>query len=165
MDSPLAQSLQRSRSRVGRNVTIAIRAERIIARRRLAVMRSQTGMMAFAGLIAGIGVIMLNVGAFFWIATSLGNAAAGAVVAVANFGLAAILAVLAGRMSVEKEIEPVVEVRDLAVEDIEAELADTLSEVSDLANSLRRMARDPLGSAVPGLLAPLLSILLKSLKK
>ncbi|WP_068113338.1 hypothetical protein [Tropicimonas marinistellae] len=165
MTSEITRGLHRSGNRIGRNVTIAMRAERIIARRRLAVLRSQSGLMAFAALIAGIGVVMLNLGAFFWIADSLGNAAAGCVIALANFVIAALLAMQAARMSVEKELEPVIEVRDLAVEDIEAEVAGVLSEAGELAENVRRIARDPFGATLPSLLAPLLSVLLKSLRK
>ncbi|PRY26157.1 hypothetical protein CLV78_101251 [Aliiruegeria haliotis] len=161
----MGKNLSRARTRVARNLSVAMRAERVITRRRMAVLRSQTTLVAFAGLIAGIGVVMVNVGAFYWIAASLGKAAAGGIVALVNFGLAGVLALIAGRMSAEAELEPVIEVRDLAVEDIEAEVSDALSEVGEMADTLRRMARDPVGSAMPNLLAPLLSILLKSLRK
>ncbi len=165
MSRSLTRDIERAGSRVGRNVSIALRAERIIARRRIAVMRTQTGMMAFAGLVAGIGVIMLNVALFFWLATTYGNALAAGIVAVANFVLAVLVAWAAAKKSAETELEPVIEVRDLAVEDIEAEVGDALSEARDLADNVRRMARDPFGTAGVGLIGPALSLLAKTLKK
>ena len=159
------RDLERSSSRIGRNAHIALRAERVIARRRLAVFRAQTGLMAFAGIVAATGFVMVNVGAFYWVAEGYGRAMAGGILAVVNFGIAAILAILASRMSAEQELEPVVEVRDLAMEDIESELADGLTEAKYVAANVRQMASDPLGSALPSLLAPLISILVKSLKK
>lgn len=165
MSRSLSRDIQRSGNRISRNITIAMRAERVIARRRFAVIRTQTGMMAFAGLVAGIGVIMLNVAVFFWLAASYGNPTAAAVVAVANFLIAAMVGAAAARMNVEKELEPVIEVRDLAVEDIEAEAGEALAEARDLAENVRRMARDPFGSTGAGLLGPALSILLKTLKQ
>ena len=165
MSRNLVRDIERSGNRIGRNAHIALRAERVIARRRLAVIRRQTGFVAFAGIVAGIGVVMVNVAIFFWLSESMGKAGAGAVLAVANFGLAAILAIAASRMSAEPELEPVIELRDLAMEDIEAELADGLAEARVLAENVRRIAADPLGTAGPALLGPILSVLIKSLKK
>ncbi|MEM8630651.1 MAG: hypothetical protein AAGF74_05395 [Pseudomonadota bacterium] len=152
-------------SRISRNLNIAWRAERMIARRRLAVVRTQTGLMAFSGLVAGIGVIMLNVGIFFWLASHYGNANAGLILAAGNFALAVVLAVFAARMSAERELEPVAEVRDMAVEDLEAEISQVVSEVRDLSDNVRRIARDPLGTAGSSLIGPALVALLKSLNK
>ncbi len=165
MSRSLSRDIQRSGNRIGRNINIALRAERVIARRRMAVIRSQTGLLAFAGLVAGIGVIMLNVAVFFWLANNYGNAPAAGIVAAANFAIAVLLGVLASRMSAEKELEPVLEVRDLAMEDIEGEVGDALAEAKDLADNVRRMAKDPFGSAGVSLIGPALSILAKTLKK
>lgn len=165
MSQNLLRNLERSGSRIGRNAHIALRAERVIARRRLAVIRTQTSLMAFAGVVAGIGVLMVNVGLFFWLAESYGKAAAGGLLALLNLGLAAVLALVASRMSAEQELEPVIEVRDLAMEDIEAEVADGLGEAKHLAENVRRIASDPFGAAGSSLLGPILSILMKSLKK
>ena len=76
-----------------------------------------------------------------------------------------VLMSIAGRMSVEAELEPVTEVRDLALEDIEAEVGDAMTELRDVADGVKRMARDPFGTAGQYLAGPLLSILLKALKK
>jgi hypothetical protein len=46
-------------SRISRNISIILRSERLIAQRRMAVLRRQTGMMAAAGIAAGVGLIML----------------------------------------------------------------------------------------------------------
>ena len=168
MNRPLSEKIdtfERRKSRIARNASVAFRAERMIARRRMSVVRSQTGLMAFAGLVTGIGLIMLNVAAFFWLASSVGNSAAALIVALVNFVLAVVLAIIAGRMSADAELAPATEVRDMALAEIETELSDTLDEVRDTANELRAMARDPLGSLTPALMGPLISILLKTLKK
>lgn len=163
--SNLTRSIERSGNRISRNAHIALRAERVIARRRLAVFRTQTGLMAFAALVAGIGIVMINVGLFFWMAETYGNAAAGGLLALANFVLAAVLASVAAKMTAEPELEPVIEVRDLAIEDIEAEIDDGLKEVKHLADNVSRIAKDPFGAASTNLLGPLLSILVNTLKK
>ncbi|MEM7074654.1 MAG: hypothetical protein AAGA28_04675 [Pseudomonadota bacterium] len=165
MSRHLVRDLEHSGSRISRNAHIALRAERIIARRRLAVIRSQTGLLAFAGALAGIGVLMANVGAFFWLAEGVGYASAGGILAAVNVGLAALLGLVASRMSADRDLEPVVELRDMAMEEIEAEVAEGVAEVRYLANNLRRIAADPFGAALPSLLGPVLTALVKSLRK
>ena len=165
MSRNIGNEIRRSTGRIGRNVTIALRAERVIARRRLAIMRTQTGLMAFAGLIGGIGIVMISVAAFFWFAESYGNASAGLIVAVIDFAIAIVLVAIANRMTAEPELEPVIEVRDLALEDIEAEIEQAVTEVGEIADGIRQMTRDPLGVAGQHLLGPVLSILLKTLRK
>lgn len=164
MSQSLARSLDKSRSRIIRNVNMALRAERIMSRRRFAMLRSQTGYLAFAGLVGGIGLVMLNVGGFFWLAQSTGNAAAALIVAAANFLLAILLAFHASRLNIEGELEPVREVRDLAIEEIEAEVEEALGELTDVAENVRKMAKDPFGSAVQSVLPQLIAILAKSKK-
>ena len=51
-------------SRISRNISIILRSERLIAQRRMAVLRRQTGMMAAAGIAAGLGLVMLNGAAY-----------------------------------------------------------------------------------------------------
>lgn len=151
--------------RVTRNLTIVWRAERLIAQRRFAVIRKQTAAVAFAGMIAVFGLAMLDVAAFFALRPSLGAPLAALVVALANFVLAGLLAHWASGLSAENEIAPVAEVRDIALEDLEAEAEDLASEVRRAADDVRRVARDPLGAFAPGLVSPLLSAVLKALKK
>jgi hypothetical protein len=165
MSRSIGKDVRRTSGRIGRNINIALRAERVIASRRLAVMRTQTGMMAFAGLIAGIGTVMISVALFFWLAERYGNATAGLIVAAIDFLAAGVLVAVASRMSAERDLEPVIEVRDLALEDIEAEVEDALVEVGEIAEGLRQVTRDPLGAIGQGLLGPILTVLLKSIRK
>jgi hypothetical protein len=56
-------------NRISRNISIALRSERLIVQRKMEVIRTQTGLMAAAGLVAGIGLIMINVAAYFALTT------------------------------------------------------------------------------------------------
>ncbi len=165
MSLRLGRDIKHAGNRISRNAHIALRAEGLIARRRLSVMRTQTGLMLAAGLVAGIGLVMLNVAAFYWLSAAYGNGAAAAIVSGVNFLLALVLAVGAARINVEKELEPAIEVRDLAIEDIKAEIGDAVAEVQDVAENVRKLARAPLGAAGSGLLAALLSLLANVAKK
>lgn len=152
-------------NRISRNLSIIYRTERLIARRQMAVLRQQTGMMLFAGLMTGIGIIMLNVAAFYALSTTIAAHYAALIVALANLGLAAAVAAIATRMQADKELEPATEVRDLAIAELEADLEQIADEARELTRNVGRMARDPLGTALPALLGPLLTLLLKNSKK
>jgi hypothetical protein len=51
------------------------------------------------------------------------------------------------------------------MEDREGEVNEAILEVKTVSQSLRKMAKDPLGIIAPGVLVTLASLLLKNLKK
>jgi hypothetical protein len=57
---------------------------------------------------------------------------------------------MAGKVGAEEQIARVAEVRDIAVEDLDAELQDAADKVRILSQSLRKMAHDPFGALAPG---------------
>ncbi|WP_372573921.1 phage holin family protein [Ruegeria jejuensis] len=152
-------------SRITRNLSIIYRTERLITRRQMAVFQQQTGLMLFAALITGIGIIMLNVAAYQALSTVMESYLAAVVVALANLVLAAILVSVASRMSAEKDVGPAIEMRDLAIAELESDLEEAVDEVRGISRQVTQIARDPLGSALPAIIGPLLSLLLKSAKK
>lgn len=152
-------------SRISRNANVIFRAERLIAQRRMAVLRRQTGMMAAAGIAGGVGLIMLNVAAFFALSEVLSQALSALIVAAVNLGLAAAVASAAGKVNADEEIARVAEVRDIAVEDLEVELQDAAAEVRVLSQAVRKMAHDPFGAMAPGVMGALASAVIKNLRK
>lgn len=152
-------------NRISRNITIILRAERLITRRRFAVLISQTGLLAFAVLVAVLSLVMLNVAAFLSLQENMAPQNAALLVSMVDGILAITTILVASRMTADKELEPVVELRDLAIEDLEAELQDVVTEARDLSANVRRMASDPFGSMIPSLIGPLLSLLARSDKK
>lgn len=152
-------------NRISRNLTILFRTERLIARRQMAVLRRQTGLVAFAGLIAGIAVIMLNVSIFYALSTVMAAHFAALIVAAGNAAVALALVAIANRINADAELEPAIEVRDMALTEIEQDLNDVAEEARELTKNVSRIARDPLGTALPALVGPLLTLLLKSPKK
>lgn len=151
-------------NRISRNISIILRSERLIAQRHFAVLRRQTGLMATAGIAAGVGLVMLNVSAFLALSFHLSQPTAALIVALANLILAAILVVTANKTSAAEETAAVAEVRDMALEDIEAEVRLAAEEAQEAANALKKMARDPLGSIAPGLAGSVAKAVLKNLK-
>jgi len=143
-----------------RNLTIIYRTERLIARRSLAVFQTQITLGVLAGVAALIGLVLLNVSLFFVLQALMSPAGAAAILSALNIALAGLIAITANRMSVEREIAPAVEVRDMAIEDLERDIEDASQEIRDIANGLKGLGRDPLGS-LSTLLIPLIGALLK----
>lgn len=152
-------------NRIGRNISIALRAERLIAQRKMEVIRTQTGLIAAAGLVAGIGLIMLNVAAYHALETQLSPQAAALIVALANFVLAVLLGIYAGRINAGADVQGATEVRDMAVEDLEAEIENATREAQQIVSDVRQLVKNPLGSALPGVVGPLAKALMKSARK
>ena len=152
-------------NRINRNISIIVRSERMIAQRRFSVLRRQTGFMAAAGIVAGIGLIMLNIAAYFTLAEKVSPANAALIVSVTNLGVAAFLIYFANGMNADREVEGVAELRDMAIEDLEADVSEAAAEVKAVAQSVRNMARDPFGAIAPGIMGTIANIAIKSLKK
>lgn len=145
-------------SRISRNISIILRAERLIAQRHVAVAARRTGFYAAAGLAVGLAVIMLNVAGFFWLSASLSKPLAALIMAGANLLLALILALMANTQSAQADTTAAVELRDMALQDIETEFKDTLS---DARNTVSGIRRDPLGALSPEIISAVLGALVK----
>ena len=151
---------------ISRNVAILIRAERLIAQRRVASLRRMVWFMIPVAVLAFIGCVALAVAGYLYLETQIGAPLAALTVGLAALAAAGAVFLAAGRMSsIDAEIASISEVRDLAMEDLEAELGAATDEVRDLARSVRKITRNPLGAALPGIVVPLLTLLTKQLKK
>ncbi|WP_299351798.1 phage holin family protein [uncultured Shimia sp.] len=151
-------------NRISRNISIVLRAERLIAQRHLAVLRRQTGLMAAAGIAAGVGLIMLNVSAYLALSQTMPQPSAALIVALVNMALAVLLVSLANKSNVEQETAPVTEVRDMALEDIEAEMRGFAGEAKATAEAVKKMASDPFGAIAPGVAGTVAKAVIKNLK-
>jgi hypothetical protein len=151
-------------NRISRNITIIIKAERLIAQRRLAAFVRQTGFMAAAGIAAAIGLVLLNVAAYIALSQSIEPALAALLVATGNFFVAILLMLMAKKSNGDSEIAAVSEVRDIAMDDLELELNAAGEELKVTAEYLRSIAKDPLGTLAPGLVGALAGALLKQFK-
>ncbi|MES0825095.1 hypothetical protein [Ruegeria sp. SCP11] len=149
-------------SRISRNISIVLRAERLIAQRHVAIAARRTGFYAAAGLAVGLAVIMLNVAGFFWLSASLSKPLAALIMAGANLLLAVILALLANTQDAQVDTTAAVELRDMALQDIETEVKDTLTEARNTVTGIRR---DPLGTLSPDIISAILGVLIKYAKR
>ncbi|RYH11665.1 phage holin family protein [Tropicimonas sp. IMCC6043] len=147
-------------NRISRNISFILRAERMIAKRRMAVVTRKAGFVGAAVVLGAAGLVFLNVAAYLALAERMDPALAALLLAAGDLILALILVLVAGRMSAEADIAPVREMRDMAVADLESEVEVAAAEVAAIADSLKTAARHPLAAGV-GLIGPLLTILLK----
>ena len=81
------------------------RTDRIIAEIRMRHMLVGLGLRAFAALIAGFGLLMLELSAYFALVQIWSAISAAAILGVVNFVIAAVLFVVAGRPPSGRELE------------------------------------------------------------
>ncbi|TCL09577.1 hypothetical protein BXY66_1630 [Shimia isoporae] len=152
-------------NRIARNISIILRSERLIAQRHMAVFRRQGGMVAAALIAAGVGLVMFNVAGFFALSEAMSPASAALIVALVNMALAIVLLVGASKATVGEEVNAVSEVRDMALEDLEAEVRSAADEAKAATDALKNMAKNPLGAITPSLASAIAKALVKTSKK
>lgn len=153
-----------------RNLRIIWRAELLIVEAKLHVALKRAGLVAFAGLICVFGLGMLNLSAFFVLEQSWGPVYAALGVGTADLILAIVVLLWSSRLSTGPELDLAREVRDSGIQELEkraAHLQEDVEAVRDelaaLRTSLTSFARNPVEGIGASLLAPLLTMLIKSL--
>jgi Putative Actinobacterial Holin-X, holin superfamily III len=141
-----------------KNLRVLWRADRIIADIRTRHMLVGLGLRAFAALIAGFGLLMLELSAYFALVQIWSAILAAALLGVVNFVIAAVLFVIAGRPPAGRELELANEIHGSAIDALQIEARAMQSQFSG-------MVHHPLNSALPMLLVPLITIIARSLKK
>lgn len=134
------------------------RTDRIIADIRMRHMLIGLGLRAFAALIAAFGLLMLELSAYFALVQIWSAISAAAILGAVNFAIAAILFLIAGRPPSGRELELASEIHGSAVEGLQFEARALQSQVSGAIHN-------PLNSVLPLLIVPLITIIIKSLKK
>ncbi|MDI1267344.1 MAG: phage holin family protein [bacterium] len=144
--------------KIVKNLRALWRTDRIIAEIRMRHMLVGLGMRAFAALIAAFGLLMLELAAYFALVQVLSAIYAAVILGAVNFAIAAVLLVIAGRSPSGHELELANEIHGSAIEALQNEARTAQAQFSG-------MVHHPLNSALPLLLVPLISIIVKSLKK
>ena len=134
------------------------RTDRIIADIRMRHMLIGLGLRAFAALIAAFGLLMLELSAYFALVQIWSAISAAAILGAVNFAIAAILFLIAGRPPSGRELELANEIHGSAVDALQLEARALQSQVSGAIHN-------PLNSILPMLIVPLITIIIKSLKK
>jgi hypothetical protein len=155
-----------------RHLRILWRADSIIADIYFRLLVTRSGLMSFAGLIAVFGLLMLNVAGYLALEQVWGRVWAAVAMSLSDFIVSLLLIVIAARSKPGRELDLALEVRGIALRGLEdeaaavqAELVALRDEFRDAKANLARFVKHPLDTALPALIGPLGSIVLKSLKK
>lgn len=147
--------------RVFRHLRILWRVEATIAEARLHVTVRRSVLYAVAGLIAVFGLGMLNVAVFFAFAATWGPMWAAIFAAGGDFILALAVACLAFGTRPGAQVTNALELRQAALDGIDAEFAG----LQDPLSWLGRAARNPIDKALPAVMVPLLTAIIRTLRK
>jgi hypothetical protein len=146
-----------STENVVKNLRVLWRTDRIIADIRMRHLLVSLGLRAFAALIAAFGLLMLELSAYFALVQIWSATSAAAILGALNFGIAAILFAIAARPPTERELELANEIHGSSIDALQLEARALQSQPSG-------MIHHPLNGILPLLIAPLITIIIKSLK-
>ena len=141
-----------------KHLRILWRTDRIIADIRMRHLLIGFGLRALAALIAAFGLLMLELSAYFALVQICSAISAAAILGAVNFAIAAILFAVAAKPPAGRELALATEIHGSAVDALQIEARAVQAQFSG-------MVHHPLNSALPLLLAPLITIIVKSLKK
>lgn len=141
-----------------KHLRVLWRTDRIIADLRMRHLLVGLGLRAFAALIAAFGLLMLELSAYFGLVQVWSAISAAAILGAVNFAIAAVLFVIAARPPAGRELELATEIHGSAADALQLEARALQSEVSG-------MIHHPLNGVLPLLIVPLITIIIRSLKK
>jgi hypothetical protein len=143
---------------VVKHLRVLWRTDRIIADIRLRHLLVSLGVRAFAALIAGFGLLMLELSGYFALVQIWSAIAAAAILGAVNFAIAAVLFAIAARPPSRRDLELASEIHGASIDALQLEARALQSQVSGLVHH-------PLNGILPLLIAPLVTIIIKGLKK
>lgn len=138
-----------------RSLKTAWRSERLLKKNEFQLTTQKAVLFALAGLVAIFGLVMLSVAGFFALVPYLGQALAAAAVGGFDIAFAAVLIAYAGSLKPGNEVEILKEVRDMALGDVEAEIAHAEAEVVALKDDVHKFVSNPLDTLLPAAIGPL----------
>jgi len=154
-----------------RHLQVFAKVESLIARIRLGIMARRFALFALAGLIAVFGLGMADLAAFLQLRVSLGSVWAAAIVALADFVVAAVIAIYAASAKPGPEIALAMEVRSMALKslqddarELEGNVRGLTQQVRDIKDSVSGFVGSPLDAAAQKLLLPAIIAIVKGLR-
>lgn len=147
-----------------RSLKVVWRSERLLRQKEFRLGTKKLQLTALAGLIAIFGLVMLSLAVFFAVVPYWGQALAALTIGGIDLVLAGLLVAYAGSLKPADEVEMVKEVRDIALKDIEEEIALAEAELIALRNDVLKFIRNPIDALLPGAVGPLLGAVTRGLK-
>lgn len=146
-----------------RSLKLAWRSERILRQNEYRLVMQKIQFNALAGLVALFGLVMLSLAVFFALVPYWGQALSALTVGGVDLVLAIVLIAYAGSLKPPAEVEIVKEVRDMALGDVEEELALAEAELISLKDEVHRFVRNPLDTLLPVAIGPLIGAVTRGL--
>jgi hypothetical protein len=146
-----------------RSLKTVWRTERILGKNEFRLMVKKLQLNLLAGVVALFGLVMLSLALFFMLVPYWGNALAALAVAGVELLLAVVLIVYSGSLAPPAEMEMVREMRDMALEDVEEEVALAQAELVSLKEEVHRFIRNPVDTLLPSMIGPILSAVTRAL--
>ena len=137
--------------RIVRQIHVLWRTESLLAELRFAAATRRTALFICAAVVGAAALAMVNVAAFFALLPGAGLTLAPLLVALGDAVGAGILLAMAQRGAPTAEVALLREVRDLALQELEAESAAIEAEVRSAGDQVRDLMRNPLGAVTPAL--------------
>ena len=141
-----------------KHLRVLWRTDRIIADLRMRHLLVGLGLRAFAALIAAFGLLMLELSAYFALVQIWSAIFAAAILGATNFMIAATLFVIAARPPAGRELELADEIHGSSVDALQLE-------ARALQLHLSGMIHHPLNGLPPLLIVPLITIIIRNLRK
>lgn len=148
---------------LARSLKIAWRSERLLIENELRLTLQKMQLGALAGLVGILGLVMINMAAFYALVPHVGQPLAALCVGAVDLVLAVLLIVRVGSLKAPPEVELVKEVRTMAFADIEDELSLAEAELTALKNEVHAFVRNPLDTLLPAAITPLLEAVIRGI--
>ena len=146
---------------IARHLRVLLRADAIIADMQFRARASQAAFGSAAILVALFGLVMLGIAGFFALEVIWGPARAAAAIGLIFFVIAVVLVLIGNSRKPGRELELAMDVHRAALDALVSEAKSAGADFSTAASFMKH----PLDSALPSLIVPLASILLKTLRK
>ena len=146
-----------------RSLKTVWRTERILGKNEFRLLVKKLQLNLLAGVVALFGLVMLSLALFFTLVPYWGQALSALAVGGLELILAVVLIIYSGSLSSPVEMEMVREMRDMAMEDVEEEVALAQAELMSLKEEIHRFIRNPVDSLLPSLIGPLLNAVTRAL--
>ncbi len=146
------------------HIQVLSRVDSLIARIWLHVMARRFALFALAGLIAVFGLGMADLAGFYQLQATLGPVWAAALVALADFIVAAVIALAARSIKPGPEIEVAMDVRRMAIKSLQDDARAVEQQIRDLRHTIGGLVSSPLDAAAQKLLIPALLAIVKGVR-
>jgi hypothetical protein len=149
--------------RLAHSLKLLWRSERLLRQNEFRLAAQKIQFIALAALVAVFGLVMVSLAVFFALVPYWGQSLAALAVGGADLVLAMALVVYAGSIKPAAESEMVKEMRDLALDDIEEEVARAEAELVELKDDVHKFISNPVDTLLPAAIGPIMSAVARGL--